>query len=125
MAPECWSGRCYDGRGADLWSLGILLYGLCCGAFPEFHTNETGEKLGIVECKGMQGFSPELMGLLETLVAPEEQRKAISLDMILHHPWLERVQVLEKARLPEPPASPGSQDSGYTAGSCAGYNPPL
>ena len=36
MAPEIVSKRPYDGRAADIWALGVLLYKLLTGKFPFF-----------------------------------------------------------------------------------------
>ena len=40
MSPEIASKRYYKGQNSDLWSLGVLLYKMCCADFPFKGANE-------------------------------------------------------------------------------------
>lgn len=40
-APEIFAGRQYDGKKSDIWSLGVVLFGLATGALPWTAKNQT------------------------------------------------------------------------------------
>jgi len=45
-APEVWSGKEYN-QSADMWSLGVVLYGLLCGFAPFYDASDNSEKAKI------------------------------------------------------------------------------
>lgn len=84
-APPEWieNGR-YEGEGATVWSLGILLYDMLCGDIPF----ETDQQI----CRAQLRFrnsriSEQARDLIHHCLQVEASKRA-TLTSILHHPWL-------------------------------------
>ncbi|XP_057614311.1 putative sperm motility kinase W [Chionomys nivalis] len=88
-APEMILREGYDGKKADVWSVGVLLYFMTTGHHPFKGSTleETEKKITI----GMYDIPAHICGQLENLihqiltVAPERRP---SIEDLQHHPWV-------------------------------------
>lgn len=92
QAPEVLSGKKYDLK-ADMWSLGIILHALLCGAFPFSAPTEayiTGMiKRGVLRLntKEWNGLSSDARGLVLSMLCVDPAQRA-SIAAVSAHPWL-------------------------------------
>jgi serine/threonine protein kinase len=106
MAPEIknLTDGYYDARKADIYSLGVCLYTLATGSFPEcFGSNSTAltkdsmgadsndQKLapnGFIFESEDQEISPELVDLLKMMLQ-EDPTKRPDIEEVASHPWMQ------------------------------------
>ncbi|XP_022824126.1 uncharacterized protein LOC111354778 isoform X2 [Spodoptera litura] len=88
-APELFEGRQYDGPKADIWSLGVVLYVLVCGALP--FDGSTLHDLRSVVLSGKfripYFMSQECEHLIRHMLVVEPERR-LSLRAVARHRWL-------------------------------------
>ncbi|CAH1642186.1 unnamed protein product [Spodoptera littoralis] len=88
-APELFEGRQYDGPKADIWSLGVVLYVLVCGALP--FDGSTLHELRSVVLSGKfripYFMSQECEHLIRHMLVVEPERR-LSLRAVARHRWL-------------------------------------
>jgi serine/threonine protein kinase len=88
-APELLDLKEYDGRRADLWSLGVLLYAMCAGRLPWTSYNQVEMAAQIRSCRfatpmlASGGAKRMISGLL---TRDPESRPSIA--ELLQDPWL-------------------------------------
>lgn len=86
--PEVIRGEKYDGRKADVWSCGVILYALLVGALP-FDDDNLRNLLEKVK-KGVfhiPHFVPtDCQNLLRSMIEVDPQKR-ISLQEVFRHPW--------------------------------------
>jgi serine/threonine protein kinase len=119
-APEVLLTRtmgCYDGRAADIWSLGICIFILNRGRFPfkvkhptelymtfckaratATHMGEEQLPPPLVLCSQSQrgSFSPSLCNLLDSCLALDPSSRP-SANALAHHPWFRERDVEQTA----------------------------
>uniref|UniRef100_A0AC34GRT5 Protein kinase domain-containing protein n=1 Tax=Panagrolaimus sp. ES5 TaxID=591445 RepID=A0AC34GRT5_9BILA len=87
--PEVIRGEKYDGRKADVWSCGVILYALLVGALP-FDDDNLRNLLEKVK-KGVfhiPHFVPsDCQNLLRSMIEVDPQKR-ISLQEVFRHPWV-------------------------------------
>ncbi|KAI1725836.1 protein kinase domain-containing protein [Ditylenchus destructor] len=87
--PEVIRGEKYDGRKADVWSCGVILYALLVGALP-FDDDNLRNLLEKVK-KGVfhiPHFVPaDCQNLLRAMIEVDPNKR-ISLQEVFHHPWV-------------------------------------
>jgi len=112
VAPEVLEDKGYDGKMADTWSCGVILYVLLAGFLPfdEPTMSALFRKIQKAEFSYPSWFSQGVRGLLDKiLVASPDER--LTLDQVLQEPW-----VLE-AGSGAPPPGTGSSTIGGSAAS--------
>lgn len=91
VAPEVLADKGYDGKKADVWSCGVILYVLLAGFLPFDETTIVAlfAKIQAADFTYPSWFTPEVRSLLDkVLVADPTQR--ISLSELRQDPWLQR-----------------------------------
>ncbi|XP_014209439.1 serine/threonine-protein kinase SIK3-like isoform X2 [Copidosoma floridanum] len=88
-APEIFQGRQYDGPKVDIWSLGVVLYVLVCGALPF-----NGPTMHLLTSAVFSGkfrvpffMSQDCEHLLKHMLVPDPERR-YSIPQILAHRWM-------------------------------------
>ncbi|KAM7537786.1 hypothetical protein Aperf_G00000077253 [Anoplocephala perfoliata] len=87
--PEVIRGEKYDGRMADVWSCGVILYALLVGALP-FDDDNLRNLLEKVKKGSFQippFVPPDCQALLRAMIEVDP-KKRISLKDVLEHPWV-------------------------------------
>lgn len=94
-APEVFQGLEYDGPRADIWSLGVVLYVLVCGALP-FDGATLHDLRSVVICGKFRipfFMSQECEHLIRHMLVVEPDKR-YSLKMIAKHKWLMRYSLI-------------------------------
>lgn len=88
VAPEVLNDRGYDGRAADVWSMGVILYVLLAGFLPfdEPHMSALFRKIQKAEFEYPKWFSPEVKALLAQIMVPVPETR-ITIADIERDPW--------------------------------------
>ncbi|CAM9848213.1 unnamed protein product [Ectocarpus sp. 6 AP-2014] len=90
VAPEVIEGAGYDGRPADLWSVGVTLYTMLAGFLP-FEADsieETFARIRAADFEHPPEISMSAWSLLEALLEPNPRKRYTIADVRLH-PWMD------------------------------------
>lgn len=88
VAPEVLLDKGYDGKAADVWSAGVILYVMLAGFLPfdEPSMVELFRKIVKAEFSFPKWFSKEVMGLLKGILNPDPEKR-FTIAQIKAHPW--------------------------------------
>ena len=89
VAPEVIADQGYDGKKADVWSIGVILYVLLAGFLPfdEGTIMALFSKIQKADFTYPKWFSLEVRALLD-LVLVADPKVRISLTQLKDHPWM-------------------------------------
>ena len=93
-APEVICGEQYDGRMADMWSLGVMLFALITGELPWKGTNQIHiyNQIKNAQFDIPEGVSTFGQDLIRKLLVPEPTLRLTATEA-LGHPWFDGVLV--------------------------------
>ncbi|KAK9793436.1 hypothetical protein WJX73_000668 [Symbiochloris irregularis] len=98
IAPEVLKCETHDGKKADIWSAGVLLYVLLTGCLPFTHAGDpdsNSERLAIMtprivagECMQPEHLTPMALHLVNRMMTVDPAQR-ITLAQIKAHPWFQ------------------------------------
>ncbi|XP_055452979.1 putative sperm motility kinase W, partial [Psammomys obesus] len=103
-APELVQGQPYDGKKADVWSLGVLLYYITTGNLPfkEQTIKETEAKIITGLYNIPDHFSSSLENLIFQMLNVMPERRP-SVEDLEKHPWVKKYEInVPKEMYPDP-----------------------
>ncbi|RQM13208.1 hypothetical protein DD237_006213 [Peronospora effusa] len=88
VAPEVLADKGYDGRAADVWSMGVILYVLLAGFLPfdEPTMSALFRKIQKAEYSYPSWFTPRVKALLNNILVPDPETR-ITIKDILQDEW--------------------------------------
>ncbi|XP_030744241.1 serine/threonine-protein kinase SIK3 isoform X1 [Echinops telfairi] len=88
-APELFEGKEYDGPKVDIWSLGVVLYVLVCGALPFDGSTLQNLRARVLSGKFRIPFfmSTECEHLIRHMLVLDPSRR-LSMEQICKHKWM-------------------------------------
>ncbi|KUF92805.1 Aspartyl aminopeptidase [Phytophthora nicotianae] len=88
VAPEVLADKGYDGRAADVWSMGVILYVLLAGFLPfdEPTMSALFRKIQKAEFSYPSWFTPRVKALLNRILVPDPETR-ITIKEILCDEW--------------------------------------
>ena len=90
-APELVSGKNYDGKKADVWSLGVILYAMAIGKLPYGDQGRVRKMLRErMKPPSYPGHISERCCQLLTRMLTYAPVNRITLDGVMAHPWMMR-----------------------------------
>ena len=92
MAPEVHEMKQYNGFAADVWSLGVCLYAMVCGAVPFKGKSIKELSTAVVKAElefpdSAESLSDEVKNLLKQMLQRDGKRR-ISMKRVMRHPWM-------------------------------------
>ena len=100
-------GKAPSSAKLDIWAAGVTLYTMVTGKYP-FEERETVYQMfeEIVRCEyEMPPFVPSVLaGLIRGMLSPDPATR-ISLEQIVHHPWLTGQEEVPQTLTSPPPIS--------------------
>ena len=87
-APEMIAGKQYNGPGADIWSMGVILFALVCGFLPfeDQNTSSLYRKILAGEYKPAKWISSDVKDLIRRILEVDPRRR-YTVEDIRKHPW--------------------------------------
>jgi len=107
VAPEVLADKGYDGRTADVWSSGVILYVLLAGFLPFDESTMAAlfQKIQAAEFSYPSWFSPEVRSLLDNILVVDPTAR-FTVDQVKQHSWVTKGGTLPDESSEEPLPSP-------------------
>lgn len=104
VAPEVLADQGYDGKKADVWSIGVILYVLLAGFLPFDEPTIVAlfAKIQSADFSYPSWFTPEAREVLDRILVVDP-KKRISLKELKAHPWLAAAFAASEASALVPP----------------------
>ncbi|CAM9665891.1 unnamed protein product [Ectocarpus sp. 4 AP-2014] len=89
VAPEVLADKGYDGRMADVWSMGVILYVLLAGFLPfdEPSMSTLFSKIQAADFSYPRWFSPEARSVIDRILVPDPKQRLTLAQMKAHPFW--------------------------------------
>eukprot|EP00746_Dinoflagellata_sp_MGD_P127046 gnl/MRDRNA2_/MRDRNA2_61737_c0_seq1.p1 gnl/MRDRNA2_/MRDRNA2_61737_c0~~gnl/MRDRNA2_/MRDRNA2_61737_c0_seq1.p1 ORF type:complete len:698 (-),score=132.48 gnl/MRDRNA2_/MRDRNA2_61737_c0_seq1:125-2218(-) len=89
MAPEIVRGESYSGFAADIWALGVVLFGLLCGALPFAGKNELQlySRIRRGTFRVPEGIGDRATRLIKAILRPDAAARP-SATQLAQHAWV-------------------------------------
>ena len=100
ISPEIFENNGYKGTGCDIWSAGVTLYYMLGGVQP-FKANSIKELENNIkkgDFKPIEEVSSEANDLIKGMLQVNP-KKRFTVDNILNHPWLNKVDLNQRQQL--------------------------
>ena len=109
VAPEVIADKGYDGKKADVWSIGVILYVLLAGFLPfdEGTIMALFTKIQNADFTYPKWFSPDIRALLDQVLV-SDPKKRITLTQLRDHPWMQKYRVAKGEETTPAPVRPTS-----------------
>eukprot|EP01060_Flectonema_neradi_P020013 TRINITY_DN27529_c0_g1_i1.p1 TRINITY_DN27529_c0_g1~~TRINITY_DN27529_c0_g1_i1.p1 ORF type:complete len:307 (+),score=60.66 TRINITY_DN27529_c0_g1_i1:37-957(+) len=88
MAPEVLKEKGYDGKKADIWSAGVILYAMLAGYLPfdDPNMNVLCDKIEAGEYRMSRKFSPNAADFIKRMLTVDPDKR-ITLEQMIEHPF--------------------------------------
>ena len=93
-SPECISGKPYDGKTTDVWSVGVVVYAMLTGQLPWTKRNQSQlfAQIRKGEYKVPSYLSEQCQNFIRGLMCVDTTKR-LTIQDALDHPWMEGVPV--------------------------------
>ena len=90
VAPEVLADKGYDGKKADVWSIGVVLYVLLAGFLPFDESTIVAlfSKIQAADFTYPKWFSMDIRAVIDTMLVADPQKR-VTLDQLRQVPWLQ------------------------------------
>ncbi|CAM9384324.1 unnamed protein product [Laminaria digitata] len=103
VAPEVLADKGYDGRMADVWSMGVILYVLLAGFLPfdEPSMSTLFSKIQAADFSYPRWFSPEARSVIDRILVPDPRQRLSLPQMKVHAFWKAGADVPVTPKVPD------------------------